>query len=139
GRPSLYRQSAGRLMLLHAPVPLLAATVVPAAAALLAGGAPVAASVAASLSAAVLVVRAYDAAKGPLPLSLMMPVPTPLGDASAIGVWAWQLDALLITGALSTWLGTRAITEPWVLLWAAPAIAVLVVLTRGRLRRAAGA
>src|SRR5690606_40022425 len=40
GRPSLYRQSAGRLMLLHAPVPLLAATVVPGAAALLAGGTP---------------------------------------------------------------------------------------------------
>lgn len=135
GRPSLYRQSAGRLMLLHAPVPLLAATVIPTTAALLAGGGFPAALVAAALGAGILAVRAYDAAKGPLPVSLMMPVPTPVGDASAIGVWAWQLDALLITGLLSIWLGTAAVATPAMLLWIVPSIGILVALTAGRLRR----
>jgi hypothetical protein len=49
------------------------------------------------LSALLLVlVRVYDSAKGPLPLVLMAPVPTPAGDASALVIAAWQADAVIL-------------------------------------------
>ena len=38
----------------------------------------------------------FDAAKGPLPILLLMPVPTPLGDASSLNVLLWQSDAILL-------------------------------------------
>jgi hypothetical protein len=44
------------------------------------------------------VVRAFDAAKGPLPLEVMAPVVTPAGDASALVIAAWQADALVLSG-----------------------------------------
>src|SRR5699024_12821792 len=40
--------------------------------------------------------RARDAAKGPMPLSLMTPIPTPQGDLSVLSVLVWQADALLL-------------------------------------------
>jgi len=45
-------------------------------------------------------VRVYDSAKGPLPLTLMAPVPTPAGDASALVVAAWQADAVILAGVV---------------------------------------
>ncbi|KQP57193.1 hypothetical protein [Agreia sp. Leaf283] len=45
-------------------------------------------------------VRVYDSAKGPLPLTLMAPVPTPAGDASALVVAAWQADAVILSGVV---------------------------------------
>ncbi|MBM7027070.1 hypothetical protein JS515_15265, partial [Clavibacter sp. DM3] len=44
------------------------------------------------------VLRAFDAAKGPLPLEVMAPVVTPAGDASPLVIAAWQADALLLAG-----------------------------------------
>src|SRR5699024_8262346 len=40
--------------------------------------------------------RARDAAKGPMPLSLMPPIPTPQGALSVLSVLVWQADALLL-------------------------------------------
>lgn len=137
GRPALYGRSAGRMLLLHLPLPLLAGVVVPSAAAILAGSNLSTAALVATIGVALVVVRAYDATKGPMPIELMMPVPTPAGDASAIGMWAWQADALLWTGVLSFWLSISSTAGLTTLLWAVPIIALLAALTAGRLRRAA--
>ncbi len=52
------------------------------------------------LVATVATVRGSASAKGVLPLSLTMPIITPLGDLSAVGVALWQADAVLISGLL---------------------------------------
>lgn len=102
-RPPVYPWSPLRLALLHAILPLLAAIVLPAAGALLGGswgaaaGGPEATGWAASVGVFLVFVRAFDAAKGPLPIILLMPVPTPVGDLSVLSVLAWQSDAVLIT------------------------------------------
>ncbi|MGM1018665.1 MAG: hypothetical protein ACQEW8_14120 [Actinomycetota bacterium] len=136
GRPSLYRQTPGRLLLLHAPLPLLAVSVVSGGAVLLAGGDLLAAIGMVALGVVVVAVRAFDSAKGPLPISLMMPVPTPMGDASAIGIWLWQADALLLTAATSQLLASAATGTLSALIWVVPALALLIALTAGRLHRA---
>lgn len=143
GRPALYGRPAGRMLLLHLPVPLVVGTVIPALTAWLAGAEFVAVALVVAVGVIVVAVRAYDATKGPLPIELLMPVPTPVGDASAFGVWAWQTDALLWVGALSFVLsgalspGASGDSIP-ILLWLLPALAVLAALTASRLRRAAG-
>jgi len=136
GRPALYGRTAWTMLLLHVPLPLLAGVVVPVAAAMLSGSTVETAAIVATIGVALVAVRAYDATKGPMPIELMMPVPTPAGDASAIGMWAWQADALLWTGVVSFWLSTSSTSGPATLLWAAPVVALLAALTAGRLRRA---
>ncbi|WP_406248422.1 hypothetical protein ACI7YT_01250 [Microbacterium sp. M] len=135
GRPALHGRPPGLMLLLHLSWPVLCAIVVPLAAAWIAGGDIVAPL--AVLGALLVAVRAYDTTKGPLPIELMMPVPTPVGDASAIGIWLWQSDALLWTAALSFGTLLAVSAGPLSLLWAAVVLAVLAALTMGRLRRAA--
>ena len=135
GRPALHGLPPERMLLLHLAWPLLCAVLVPALVAL-AAGVDVAAAVAV-FSAAIVGVRAYDATKGPLPIELMMPVPTPAGDASSIGIWLWQSDALLWTAALSFGALAAMSAGPPTLLWSIPILIVLAALTVGRLRRAA--
>lgn len=137
GRPALYGRTAGRMLLLQLPLPMLAGVIVPSVAAVLAGGGLTTAAIVATTGAVLVVVRAYDSTKGPMPIELMMPVPTPAGDASAIGMWAWQADTLLWAGVLSYWLSTASTAGPATLLWALPVVALLAALTIGRLRRAA--
>ena len=136
GRPALYGRTPGQLLLLHLPLPLLAGAIVPPVAAMIAGSSLRDAAFVATIGVVLVTVRAYDATKGPMPIELMMPVPTPAGDASAIGMWAWQTDALLWAGVLSFLLSTSATAGPIALLWAVPIMALLWALTAGRLRRA---
>jgi len=136
GRPALYGRTPGQLLLLHLPLPLLAGAIVPPVAAMIAGSSLRDAAFVATIGVVLVTVRAYDATKGPMPIELMMPVPTPAGDASAIGMWAWQTDALLWAGVLSFLLSTSATAVPIALLWAVPIMALLWALTAGRLRRA---
>ncbi|MDQ0744291.1 hypothetical protein QFZ62_001599 [Clavibacter sp. B3I6] len=99
--PPLYGIPTGRLLLLHAALPATAggACALAGAGIAVAAGAGGAALVAAPAVVLLLVVvRALDAAKGPLPLEVMAPVPTPAGDASALVVAAWQADALILAG-----------------------------------------
>lgn len=52
-----------------------------------------------------LMVRVWDSAKGQLPVALLAPVPTPIGDLSGLNVLAWLSDAPLasiLAGALVT-------------------------------------
>jgi hypothetical protein len=108
--PPLYGVSTLRLIGLHAALPVLGGVVFSAAGVgvgvVLWGEALGIGVVWSALAAAVLsvlllvLVRVYDSAKGPLPLTLMAPVPTPAGDASALVVAAWQADAVILSGVV---------------------------------------
>jgi len=99
--PPLYGIPTGRLLALHAILPAVAGV----AGALVGGGVAVAQGAdpagllaAPGIALVLVAVRAFDAAKGPLPLEVMAPVVTPAGDASGLVIAAWQADALLLAG-----------------------------------------
>src|SRR5699024_4803014 len=80
--------------------------------------------------------RARDAAKGPMPLSLMTPIPTPQGDLSVLSVLVWQADALLLAvlaGAVLA--GLLMLLGPVAMLLGAGALlGAMAAMTRARLR-----
>ena len=83
--------------------------------------------------------RARDAAKGPMPLSLMTPMPTAQGDLSVISVVAWQADAVLLAllaGAVLALLGAHGAGA--MLLGAALLLGAMVLMTHARLRALRG-
>ena len=140
GAPPLLGQRAGTQLLLHAAAPGLLLVALGALggtlAAVVVGGAasgPVMLPVA--VAATVLAARAWEAAKGTMPLALATPIPTPQGDLSVLVMLAWQADAVVVPllGAAALLLvlpsGPGA-----VLLAAAALVGLLVLLTRRRLR-----
>ncbi|MGK9149215.1 hypothetical protein KXS11_16395 [Plantibacter flavus] len=105
GTPTLYGRSPLALVLAGAVAPLGAAVVFGGAGALvgaLASAAPGGMGLLVPvwwwllLAVWIVVLRVFDAAKGPLPIGLLMPVPTPFGDASSANVLLWQSDAVLL-------------------------------------------
>lgn len=118
GSPALLPLSPGALIAAHALTPLVASTLA------VAGGAAAAISFttlglgawqttssgflavwsAPVLAAVLVLLRAAAALKGTIPLRLLAPVPTPMGDVSAMNVFIWTIDgpvvALLVGGAL---------------------------------------
>jgi hypothetical protein len=105
GTSPLYGYSTTRLYLLHAILPLalsfVSGTVGTVIAVLL--GAPIISAMAIGIVAVLLVfVRAYDSAKGPLPIILLTPMPSPAGDPSVLAVLGWQADAVLIASVTGT-------------------------------------
>jgi hypothetical protein len=113
GAPRLLAQGAGEQILLHSLAPLLVIGALSAVGSafgevalpfLVAGGgsdaggsAPALAAVLAPALVPLMIIgRARDAAKGPLPLTLATPIPTPQGDASILPLVAWQADAILL-------------------------------------------
>ncbi len=97
-RPGLFGFGPWRLFALHAVAPLLVTALAGGA-----GGALLAATgrtphvlVLVLVLATVFVVRVWGTAKGQLPVSLLTPIPTPLGDLSALNVTAWLADAPLV-------------------------------------------
>lgn len=136
--PTLFGHLTGRLYLLHTAFPVLATV-----GCTLAGGVVArligwgAADLLAALLPGVLVVavRAFDSVKGPLPLTLLTPVPSPVGDMSGVVVMAWQADALLLSVALGVgWTyAVTAVSAPVATVGAALALGIVVALTRGRL------
>jgi len=140
GAPGLFGQSAGRQVLCHLPVPLLVAALAAGSGALPAvlsgaGGAP--GVTAAVLMAPLLVIgRVRDAAKGPMPLRLTMPMPTAQGDASIIPMLAWQADGPLLAIATGVLVALGAGIGPAAALIAAGAM--LAVLGVGAVTRMRG-
>lgn len=135
--PPLYRYSTAQLYGLHALLPsflAVACTVLGASIAASVWAAPRSLLGVGLLAVFLLTVRAYDSAKGPLPPSLLTPVPTPGGDLSSALVLAWQADAVLISViTASAALATGASTVAVIAIFAV-AILGLVALTRQRLR-----
>lgn len=105
--PPLYKYSNTQLYALHAILPLMVALLCSAVAIAAAAGIPVSAAPV-GVSILVVIVRAYDSAKGPLPVSLLTPTPSLFGDMSTLTVIAWQADALLISLAAGAALLTLA-------------------------------
>lgn len=138
--PTLFGYSTARLFLLHATLPLAGALICSL------GGAALARAVgwssaemlgAAVLGLLVVAVRAYDSTKGPLPLTLLTPAPSPVGDMSGLMVMVWQADALILAIALGAGL-TLITAAGGALVTAGAAVvaaAVLIALTYGRLNR----
>lgn len=88
----------------------------------------VVASLVALLAPLVVLVRLRDAAKGPPPPELSLPVPSPIGDVSAFGLLAWQADAVLIAGLTGFALVQAVVAgSP---LWALVLIGLPVLLVR---------
>lgn len=63
-----------------------------------------------------LAARVHAAAKGPLPLALLTPVPTPMGDLSGLNVALWQVSSLLMAGVAVAVAGPLLLGGTW---WAA--------------------
>lgn len=99
----LYGISDERLLASHALFPLLATVTVLAAVSTigagLAGG--VLPAVLGSLTLAILAIttRIASAVKGPLPPTLLAPIPTPMGDLGAVVRLLWALDGILLAAA----------------------------------------
>ena len=141
GAPPLLGQRAGTQQLLHAAAPGLLLVTLGALggtlAAVVGGGGAGSGSVLlpVAVAATVLAARAWEAAKGTMPLALATPIPTPQGDLSVLVMLAWQADAVVVPllGAAALLLvlpsGPGA-----VLLAAAALVGLLVLLTRRRLR-----
>ncbi|MGO1318447.1 MAG: hypothetical protein ACTMIR_15665, partial [Cellulomonadaceae bacterium] len=89
----------------------------------------------AGVAALAVTVRMVDVAKGPLPVELLMPVPTPAGDVSGLNVALWQADAL-IGLALAAGLLGRTAPGTATGLWWAVVVAGALALARRRFTRA---
>jgi hypothetical protein len=140
GSPPLLGHRAGTQLLLHTTAPLLllaALGTLGGLLALLVGGGSGAGPLLLPLATAavVLAARAWEAAKGTMPLALATPIPTPQGDLSVLVMLAWQADTVVVPllGAAVLLLvlpsGPAA-----VLLAAAALLGVLGLLTRRRLQ-----
>ncbi|ATG52647.1 hypothetical protein CFK38_14770 [Brachybacterium vulturis] len=142
GAPRLFGQTVAVQVLLHALAPALLLT---ALAALGGGGLVLAGGIGEGALRAVLLPVALapvliagqvrDAAKGPMPLQLMTPMPTAQGDSSVLVMLAWQSDALLLALLAGTLLAGLGLLGPvWTLGGAALLTALMALMARGRLR-----
>lgn len=149
GAPPLLGQRAATQMILHSLAPLLLLVVLAVLGGLgvtLLTGAGVASEVAAAgartvllpvaVAVPVLAARAWDAAKGTMPLSLATPIPTPQGDLSVLVMLAWQADGILVPLLAAALLLAVLPLGPLVVLGVAAALAVLLALLTARRLRA---
>lgn len=104
----------------HAVLPLSITALVLAAAATATGGI-LAAPIGAGVAAGAVGCRVLTALKGPMPIGLLMPVPTPAGDAAALLRLAWALDAVILAAAVGAGVAI-AVTSPWPLLLSTVAV-----------------
>lgn len=133
GAPALLGQRAEHQVLLHAITPgavLLASA--------LAGGAATGDGMLLPLALApvLLLGRVRDAAKGPMPPQLTMPMPTVQGDASVVRMLAWQADAVLlaVAGAVAIAGGAMLLGGSGLALGTLLGIVVMGTGARSRLR-----
>src|SRR5699024_720011 len=123
----------------------LAHAVTPASAALLSGvvatvvaaasGLPIIAGATACVCAGLLVlVRAADSARGPLPVRLLTPVPSPLGDAAGVRVVMWQIEGAAVSIRLTVGFVSAMRCTPVALAAAVVVAGMLVLWTARRLR-----
>ncbi|QIK64376.1 hypothetical protein G7068_15050 [Leucobacter viscericola] len=87
-----------------------------------------------------LALRTLAALKGSIPLRLLAPIPTPMGDASGINVALWMIDGpvlAVLIGALLGLLWAAGLASSIMMIWAAAisvvVIAAILLWARGRL------
>ncbi|NEM91888.1 hypothetical protein [Galbitalea soli] len=135
---SLYGLGAGRLIRLHLAFPVLAAvaSALIGAGVAVAVGAPVGGALTAVSSAVTIVaVRVADSAKGTMPLALLAPISTPLGDFGGAVILLWQSDAVLFVAVTIGSTVAVASDAPLAIAVLAPVIAVAAGVAWWRLRR----
>ncbi|SMY12615.1 hypothetical protein [Brevibacterium jeotgali] len=137
GRPPLHGVSTARLMAAHGALPALLvvlAAAVGVGVGILAG-APVGAVPGATACLALLgLVRACDSARGPLPVRLLTPVQSPVGDFAGAAVALWQVEAVVLSLGITIGLSYAVSASLWTL-GAVPLVGCALVLrTRRRLR-----
>ena len=142
GPSSLYGRGALTMIGSHALLPTLACLLLGSIGVIAAvvGGAPIGVLPWWMLvSVFIVLVRILDCAKGPMPIGLLLPVVTPVGDVSILNVIAWQADALIIVltiaGGLSVLFST---VGPGAAIWLTAGIGIVAALA-GRRIRALGA
>lgn len=147
GAPALFGQPAATQVVLHAIAPLLLLSLLAALGGTLTGvvaagfaaddgaGLPEAVLLPVALAPVMIVGRVRDAAKGPLPLALVTPMPTAQGDLSVIPMLAWQSDAILLALVCGAVLAGLSLLGPlWLLGGAAVLTAAMALMARVRLR-----
>ena len=139
GAPGLFGQPAAVQVLLHALAPMLLLTALAAGGAVLTLGSgstdPTDVLLPAAMVPVLIAGRVRDAAKGPMPLRLMTPMPTAQGDGAVLVMLAWQADApllALLSGTLLAGLGLLG--PPWILGGAVLLTALMALLARNRLQ-----
>ncbi|GAA1549547.1 MULTISPECIES: hypothetical protein [Brevibacterium] len=79
--------------------------------------------------------RIHAATKGPLPVQMTTPIPTPAGDISVLMILAWQFDAVAYGPLAAAVIVTGSLVSPWSML---ASVVLILLLARGaqkRLRR----
>lgn len=145
GSASPYGLGSATITLLHALVPTGAAIVLIEIGALLTALA-IAAPIGSVVSWALMLVlfgilmQVFTAVKGPVPLKVLAPVPTPAGDMSAINLVMWLLDAVIIVvliGGAATALAASGLFAAGAILLGVAALGILVwaAVRHGKLTR----
>lgn len=141
GAPALFGIAEQPLAMLHLILPLIASCVLMTVGAIGAStfvhpASPIGVVTAAVFAVIMVALRGVSAVKGPLPITLLLPVPTPVGDVSILFALAWSFDGLLIALAVGTCLtlGVSA-SFPALVLSAAVLLGALAMWGRIRLQR----
>lgn len=134
GRPPLHGVSTARLMASHGALPallvVLAAAVGVGVAAV--AGVPAGAVLGALASLALVgLVRACDSARGPLPVRLLTPVQSPVGDFAGAVVVLWQVEAVVVALSITVGLTYAVSASLWALV-SVPLLATALVLRTGK-------
>ncbi|WP_417562374.1 hypothetical protein [Microbacterium sp.] len=110
GAAALYGTSDRARLVLHAIVPGVASIIFCAVGAAVTAGAG-AAVWTAFLAVFAVLLQGFSSLRGPLPLDLLTPIPSPVGDLSIVNVLVWMSDALLLVvvfGGSGTYLLTAS-------------------------------
>jgi hypothetical protein len=141
GAPALFGTAAHPLAMLHLVFPAIVSCVVVKAGAILAFASvhsvlPIALIAAPVFALVMVALRGVSAVKGPLPVTLLLPVPTPVGDVSILFALAWSFDGLLIALSLGACLALGVATSvPALVLSAAVLLSAFAIWGRKRLQR----
>lgn len=137
----VYGVSDAHVLVLHSVFPVVAALLIAgitaSASATLIGVAPLA-PVLCSAAVAVCAVfaRVGNALKGPLPVRLLTPIPTPEGDLSGAVRFLWSIDGIVLVALIGATMPLAAAAPAWC---AAPCAALLAVGAARWRRRRTGA
>tara|TARA_R110002051_G_scaffold187018_1_gene256717 strand:- start:164 stop:1642 length:1479 start_codon:yes stop_codon:yes gene_type:complete len=135
----LYGFAVTKQFALHSLLPILGVIVFAgsgAAAALAVGATVASVSVSITFALFVITVRIMNATKGRMPLALLTPIPTPMGDFSGLIVVFWQADALLVTAMVGFFVTVEWLSLPLLVLLLVGAGAAALVMARRNLQNA---
>lgn len=78
------------------------------------------------------VARIHAATKGPLPVQMATPIPTPAGDISVLMILAWQFDAVAYGPLAAAVIVAGSLLNPWSML---ASVVLILLMARGAQKR----